>query len=109
MKKAFSLILALALALCCFSFTASADEAPVVLTVAVSDGTNIEDFNTNEMTLYIEEKLGVDLVITPYDSSDYDSKINLMINAGDKLEDIIIGGLGGNAAIFDYAQQGAIV
>ena len=109
MKKAFSLILALALALCCFSFTASADEAPVVLTVAVSDGTNIEDFNTNEMTLYIEEKLGVDLQITAYDSSDYDSKINLMINAGDKLEDIIIGGLGGNAAIFDYAQQGAIV
>lgn len=109
MKKAFSLILALALALCCFSFTASADEAPVVLTVAVSDGTNIEDFNTNEMTLYIEEKLGVDLQITAYDSSEYDSKINIMINAGDKLEDIIIGGLGGDAAIFDYAQQGAII
>ena len=108
MKKAFSLILALAMVLCCFSFTASADEAPVVLTVAIPDGTNIEDFNTNEMTLYIEEKLGVDLQITAYDSTDYTSKINIMVNAGDKLEDIIVGGLG-DAAIFDYAKQGAIV
>lgn len=109
MKKAFSLILVLALILSCCCFTASADEAPIVLTVAIADGTNIEDYNTNAMTLYIEEKLGVDLQIIPYDSSDYNSKINLMVNAGDKLEDIIVGGLGGDAVIFDYAQQGAII
>ncbi len=107
MKKVLSLVLALALVFSCFCF-ASADDEPVVLTVAVADKTNIEDYNTNQMTLYIEEKLGVDLDITAMDSSDYNSKINLMVQSGDALPDILVVGPG-NALLYEWAQLEAIV
>ena len=107
MKKVLSLILALALVFSCFAI-ASADDEPVVLTVAVADKTNIEDYNTNQMTLYIEEKLGVDLQVTAYDSSDYNSKINLMVQSGDALPDILMVSPG-NGLLYEWAQLEAIV
>ena len=93
MKKFLSIMLSLALILSVFCMPSLAEEDPVVLTVAVADKTNVEDFNTNAYTLYLEETLGVDLVIQTYESSDYSSKINLMFQSGDKLEDIILAAL----------------
>lgn len=107
MKKTFSWILALALLLTCLVVPASAETDPVVVTVAVADKTNVEDYNTNLQTLYVEEKLGVDLQITAMDSSDYKSKINLMVNAGDELHDVIVGSFGA-AMVYDWASQGAL-
>ena len=107
MKKSLAMLLMLVLALSCVSL-ASADDVPV-LTVAVPDKTNIEDYNTNQMTLCIEEKLGVDLDIHVYDSTDYISKMNLMIQSGDKLEDILVfNGTPGDNLIAEWAQLGAI-
>lgn len=106
MKKFLAMLLMLVLALSCVSF-ASADDVPV-LTVAIADKTNIEDFNTNWETLYIEEQLGVDLDMHVYDSTDYTTKINLMIQSGDKLEDILIVGPS-DALIMDWAALEAIV
>ena len=107
MKKTFSWILVLALLLTCLVIPASAESDPVVITVTVGDKTNVEDYNTNLQTLYVEEKLGVDLQITALDSSDYTSKINLMVNAGDKLNDVIVGSFG-SAVIYGWAQEGAL-
>ena len=108
MKKFLAMLLMLVLALSCVSF-ASADDVPV-LTVAVPDSTRNEDYNTNQMTLWMEEKLGVDLDIHAYDSSEYQSKINLMIQSGDKLEDIIMfNGTPSDAIIAEWAALEAIV
>ena len=108
MKKSLAMLLMLVLALSCVPL-ASADDVPV-LTVAVPDKTNIEDYNTNQMTLCIEEKLGVDLDIHVYDSTDYISKMNLMIQSGDKLEDILVfNGTPGDNLIAEWAQLEAIV
>ena len=87
MKKLLAMLLVLAMVL---SLCPAMAEEPVVLTVAISDKTNVEDYNTNEMTLYIENALNVDLQFNVYASVDYNNKINLMVTSGDKLEDIII-------------------
>ena len=107
MKKTLSLLLALVLALTCLSF-ASADDEPVVLTMTIADKTNVEDYNTNDLTLFVEEALGVDLQITATDSSDYTSKINLMVQSGDKLTDMIVVNPG-NPLLYEWAQLEAII
>ena len=43
------------------------------------DAINVEDFETNTMTLMLEEACGVDLSFDVYPSTDYNSKINMMI------------------------------
>jgi len=104
MKKLITLLLVLAMVL---SLCPAMAEEPVVLTVAVADKTNVEDYNTNEMTLYIEKALNVDLQFNVYASVDYNNKINLMVTSGDKLEDIILGSFA-DSLVFTWAQQGAI-
>ena len=86
----------------------NAPDRSVIVTVAAPDWLTIEDYNTNGMTLYIEEKLGVDLRITPYDSTDYVSKINLMIQSGERLEDILLVEPG-NALLSEWAALGTLI
>ena len=80
MKRMVSLILVLMLVLSLPAF-AVADETPVI-TIAVQDKVNVEDFNTNLETLMIEEELGVDIQFEVYPETDYNEKINTMIMAG---------------------------
>ena len=61
----------------------------VKLTIAAPENAKIEDYNTNEMTLKIEEDLGVDLEFVTFPKSDYADKLNVMVNGGDTLPDII--------------------
>jgi len=63
----------------------------VTLTIAVATDDEVIDFNTNKATLIIEEKFGVDLVFEDYASASFKDKMNVMINGGDKLPDIIFG------------------
>lgn len=104
MKKLVTLLLALAMVL---TLCPAMAEEPVVLTVAVADKTNVEDFNTNETTLYIEEALNVDLQFNVYASVDYNNKINLMVTSGDEMEDIIIGNFS-DSLVYSWAQAGAL-
>ncbi len=103
MKKLLTILVALALLACPMAFA----EEPVTLTVAVADKTNVEDYNTNLMTLYIEEQLNVDLQFQVYASTDYNTKINIKVQSGDELEDIILGTFG-DGLVFQWAQEGAI-
>lgn len=64
----------------------------VTLTVAIPSNVKIDDFETNAMTLYIEEKLGCNLEFMTFPSSDYQKKINIMVMGGDKLPDIVMNG-----------------
>ena len=60
MRKVFSILLVVCLTLTAMVIPAMADE-PIKLTVAIPDKVNVEDYNTNELTLQIEQELGVDL------------------------------------------------
>ncbi len=89
MKKLVSLLLA-ALMLLSLAPMAVAEESNVI-TIAVADKTNVEDFNTNGQTLLIEEMTGADLQFEVYPSTDYNTKINMMIQTGGaELPDIIL-------------------
>ncbi|MBR4234731.1 MAG: extracellular solute-binding protein [Clostridia bacterium] len=108
MKKSLIALLALALLLTICP-TALAEDAPVVLTVTVPSKTNIEDYETNLTTLYIEEALGVDLQFNVLSSDQYQDKINLMINSNEPLSDIVMfSGKVSDDVIYSWAQEGAI-
>ena len=61
----------------------------VKLTVAIKDGIKVKDLDTNKTTLAIEEALGVDLEFITFPSADYESKLNIMVQSGESLPDII--------------------
>lgn len=79
-----------------------------VLTIAIPDKTNVEDYNTNETTLAIEEALGVDLQFETFPATDFEQKITLMIQGGDKLPDIIMMAECGLDKIYSWALEGAL-
>ncbi len=61
----------------------------VTLTIAVPSNAKVLDYNTNNQTLLIEKKLGVNLEFIELPSADYDSKLNVMVMGGEELPDII--------------------
>ncbi|MBQ8813499.1 MAG: hypothetical protein IJZ85_03245 [Lachnospiraceae bacterium] len=63
----------------------------VTLTIAVKADDEVIDWETNLVTKMVEEKFGVDLQFEVYASDGFGDKLNVMINGGDKLPDIIFG------------------
>ena len=55
------------------------NEGTVTLTAWVPDNIRIEDWNTNAMTLYLEEQTGYDLEMVPLSSEDYTTKVNMSL------------------------------
>lgn len=85
----------------------------VTLTVAVPMEASVEDFETNEVILAIQEELGVELEFQVYGASDYVEKISVMVNGGDKLPDMIWGNRASGSAnisgsVDAWAETGAI-
>lgn len=108
-KKCAALFLAAAMCTSLFSVPASAEDA-VKLTVWVPDNIRIEDWNTNAMTLWLEEQTGYDLEIIPLASEDYGTKVNMSLLAGNikDLPDIIVGA-GGDSNVWAWAQAETII
>ncbi len=63
----------------------------VKLTIAMPDNVRVEDYETNLMTVEAEEALGLDIEFMVIPSADYSTKLNLMINSGETLPDIMVG------------------
>lgn len=63
----------------------------VTITIAVAEKPRIADWKENDMTKYIEDALGVNLAFEVYPAADFNTKINTMVAAGDKLPDLIFG------------------
>ena len=61
----------------------------VTLTIAVADDDEVSTWDDNLMTKMIEEELGVNLEFEAYASADFLDKINVMVNGGDTLPDMI--------------------
>ena len=62
----------------------------LTLTVAIPVDAKVEDINTNQLTLYIEETTGIDLDIIELSAEDTATQINALMNGGE-LPDIILG------------------
>lgn len=91
MKRFLSLLLACCLSLC--MVPALAEDAPDVLTIGVPHMTNVLDWDTNYMTLLIEENCNVDLqfVELPYESAEIYQKLSMWVPGGTELPDILVG------------------
>ena len=88
MKKIVSIFLALLLIIGLVPM-GLAEEKPVI-TIAVQDKVNVEDYNTNLQTLQLEEACGVDIQFMVFPATDYTTKLNLMFSAGGaELPDVI--------------------
>lgn len=107
MKKICCLLLVLTL--CIGAMGALASEERVKLTVAVSEDIIVEDWETNEMTKYLEEVGGFDLDFMVLPKTDYVNKLNLMVLDGGKdLPDIIMAAPT-DEMLYAWAQTGAII
>ncbi len=82
----------------------------VTLTIAVADNSEVIDWNNNTTTKMIEEEFGVNLEFEAYASTDFVDKLNVMINGGDELPDIIFGSgtVGLRDVIDGWVASGAI-
>jgi len=79
------------------------------LSVAIAENLRIEDYKTNLQTKLIEQNANVDLSFVVLPSTDFVNRLNLMVMAGGKeLPDIILA-RPGDAVVFQWAQEGAIV
>ena len=81
---------------------------PTVLTVFIREDSGY-DYETNLMTLYLEEKFNVDLQFEQYSKTEgLDTAYNLMLASGE-YPDIILGGALSAAQILAGAEAGALV
>ena len=62
----------------------------ITLTVAIPVNSRVEDINTNQLTLYIEEQTGINLEFIELSTEDTATQVNTIMNGGD-LPDIFIG------------------
>jgi putative aldouronate transport system substrate-binding protein len=107
MKRIIGVLIAVLLLSAVSGMSAFAADPPTVLTVAIADRTNVQDYNTNDVTLWLEKTRNVDLRFNVYESGDYNNKMNLKIASGDKLEDIIIGNFS-DTVVYSWAKDGAL-
>lgn len=79
------------------------------LSIAISDKTNIEDFETNYNTKRIEELTGVNIEFVILPASDAQAKMDLMVSSGSKLPDLLTVGIGDDLRRFSYGQEGILI
>ena len=80
MKKLTALVLALVMVLSMASF-AAAEEKPT-LTMWIKEDLRIEDYETNLMTLWLQDQLGCELDFVVQPGTDYNTKVNMALTVG---------------------------
>lgn len=68
----------------------AADAEPTELTIFTMSMPNVEDFETNDFTLYLEKELNLDLTFVTGTRDDWQDKLNMIMNSDD-IPDIIFG------------------
>jgi len=83
----------------------------VTITIAVAEDVEVPDWDNTHTTLSIEEALGVNIEFEVYSSADFLDKINVMINGGDELPDVIFrcSGSSLDESYLNWAEEGAII
>ena len=82
---------------------------PVKLTVAITENLTIQDYETNYQTRMIEKLTNTDLDFVVYPTTDYLTKLNLMVLAGGgELQDILIAAPA-DSQVYQWAREKAIL
>ncbi len=86
-------------------------EEPRKLTVGLHKNVNVEDYDTNALTLYLEESLNLDLEFVYFsaDTSEAATQLSLMVSSGEKLPDILWGISMNLPVVNQYGQDGYFV
>lgn len=110
-KKAMAAILAAGTLASAFPFgtAVSAEETPV-LTIAIQQDANVENYDTNYQTKLIEEGCNVDLQfqLLPASLEDAKTRLALMASSGEKMPDVICLKLS-NLEIAEYGANGVFL
>ena len=83
-----------------------------VLTIGIRTNANVLDFDTNKLTLWLEEQTGLDLqfAVFPANSKDAATQVSLMVAGGEELPDILLGFSGINKATAkEYIRDGYLL
>lgn len=81
----------------------------ITLTIGIGQNTNVIDYDTNTLTLMLEELMNVDIEFHYYIKSEIKKQIDLMVNGGgDDLPDIIINTLDAET-VYKYGQAGMFI
>lgn len=69
------------------------DGETVTLTIGIQQNPNVEDYDTNDLTVWLEEQTGIDLEFVMFSSDNTEAvqQLNAMIGGGEKLPDILYG------------------
>ena len=97
MKRFLSLVLVLMLALSCVAMAevTPKGELPIVkgeevtLTIAMPLPSKVQDFDTNQFTLWIEEQTGINIELMQLSESDALTQVNTMFFNNEGLPDMI--------------------
>lgn len=83
----------------------------ITLTIGIErEGSFIEDYKTNVLTKYLEEKMNANLEFVRLDEGEADKSIKLMMSAGgSNLPDIIIGDNVDDFDVIAYGKKGLII
>ena len=88
----------------------SLDELPddITLTIGLPLNSNVDDYDTNAYTLWLEEVTGYDLefVVMQSNATDYKAQLSTMLATGDELPDILYNINVGQAAYEEYGNDG---
>ena len=78
------------------------------LEIGLKTSTQVTDYATNPLTVWLKEQTGVDLVIREFagSSSDVNTQISLMLNGGEDMPDIITSDGSSNAIRAEYVEEG---
>lgn len=80
------------------------------LTIAIPQNANVENFDTNYLTRWLEEEMNVDIefVLLPATAEDANTKVSLWVSSNAKLPDVLCLSLSDTVAQ-DYASKGIFV
>lgn len=81
------------------------------ITIGIPDNASVQDYETNKLTLWLEEQTGYDIEFYVFAGTAADSKSQLatMVAGGEKLPDVIMGLSLGDEEIKDYGDDGYFI
>lgn len=118
-KRMLALLLGAALLVSCLTGCGKKEE-PVsdvetdgvpTISIGVKQSANVEDYDTNEFTLWLEEQLGINLEFVYFSSngSEATQQLSLMMSGGETLPDILWYFNLGDTAVLEYGEDGYLV
>lgn len=84
---------------------------PITIQVGIIQNANVEDFDSNALTLWYEEKGNFDLQFEyfPAKLTEAQQKLEIMVASGGELPEVLIGFEASEESVLNYGIQGAVI